>query len=88
MLSHDEFLLNYFFKIFFLYSFIIFILEAVATTKIIGGGGGGGNQKPDNVKILCKTIVWSFNRFNMHKIIYTRSWNGFIGEMGKLFTIF
>lgn len=80
----------YFLKSFFLYSFMIFILEAVATTKIIGGGGGGRKNppKPDNVKILCKTIVWSFNRFNMHKIIYTRSWNGFIGEMGKLFTIF
>lgn len=38
---------------------MIFILEAVATTKIIGGGGGGAkkNPKPDNVKILCKTIV-------------------------------
>lgn len=79
----------YFLKSFFLYSFMIFILEAVATTKIIGGGGGAKKTpKPDNVKILCKTIVWSFNRFNMHKIIYTRSWNGFIGEMGKLFTIF
>lgn len=79
----------YILKSFFLYSFMIFILEAVATTKIIGGGGGAKkNPKPDNVKILCKTIVWSFNRFNMHKIIYTRSWNGFIGEMGKLFTIF
>lgn len=58
MLSHDEFLLNYFLKSFFLYSFIIFNLEAVATTKIIGGGGGAKkNPKPDNVKILCKTIV-------------------------------
>lgn len=83
--------LTIFFKSFFLYSFIIFILEAVATTKIIGGGGAQKKKptpKPDNVKILCKTIVWSFNRFNMHKLIYTRSWNGFIGEMGKLFTIF
>lgn len=82
--------LTIFFKSFFLYSFIIFILEAVATTKIIGGGAQKKKPtpKPDNVKILCKTIVWSFNRFNMHKLIYTRSWNGFIGEMGKLFTIF
>lgn len=32
--------LTIFLKSFFLYSFMIFILEAVATTKIIGGGGG------------------------------------------------
>lgn len=30
----------YILKSFFLYSFMIFILKAVATTKIIGGGGG------------------------------------------------
>lgn len=39
--------LTIFFKSFFLYSFIIFILEAVATTKIIGGGRKKKNQ-PQN----------------------------------------